>query len=233
MTAFLIIIVVLLLAVLVVAAITYVHSRKILREQKNFERGLKMVPLLIHLPPQSTDTEKGARDERDVTDEAISKAQTLYSIIASTVQKGFKSQYYGQRHVSFEIVGTKGFVQFYTAVPVALVEVVNQAITSAYPTARLEEVPEHNIFSPVGKSSGTMGGELTLLEDAAFPIATFQELKRDPIQSLLNALSTLEKEDLPRGRGERTHWLKLTRSVRVKTKRRVKLLLLAGGQGNY
>lgn len=195
MPLFLIILIVLLLLTLVVGFVMYYHSRKVLREQKNFERGLKMVPLLIHLPPVSTDTEIGQRDERDVTDETISKAQIVYNIIASTVQKGFKSKFYGQRHFSFEIVGVRGFVYFYAAVPVALVEVVQQAVTSAYPTARLEEVAEHNIFSPVGRSTGTMGGELTLKEDSAFPIATYQELKRDTLQSLLNALSTLDKED--------------------------------------
>ncbi len=105
------------------------------------------------------------------------------------------SKFYGQRHFAFEIVGTKGFVHFYAAVPVALVEVVQQAIVSAYPSARLEEVAEHNIFSPVGRTSGTMGGELTLKEESAYPIATFQELKRDTMQSILNALSTLDKED--------------------------------------
>lgn len=195
MPVFLVIVVVLLLMTLAVGSLIYYHSRNILREQKNYERGLKMVPLLIHLPPLSTDTAVGARDERDVTDETISKAQTVYNIIASTVQKGFKSKFYGQRHFSFEIVGVRGFVYFYAAVPVALVEVVQQAITSAYPTARLEEVSEHNIFSPVGKLTGTMGGELSLKEDAAYPIATYQELKRDTLQSLLNAMSTLEKED--------------------------------------
>lgn len=173
----------------------YFHTRKLWREQKNFERGLKMVPLLIHLPPSSSDTEVGSRDARDVVDETISKAETLYDIIASTAQKGFKSKFYGQRHFAFEIVGTRGFVQFYAAVPVALVEVVQQAIVSAYPSARLEEVAEHNIFSPVGRTSGTMGGELVLKEDASYPIATFQELKRDTMQSILNSLSTLDKED--------------------------------------
>lgn len=195
MAFFLIFITILLVILSIVGFAIYYHSRKILREQKNYERGLKMVPLLIHLPPQSSDTEKGSRDERDITDETISKAQVLYNIIASTTQKGFKSNFYGQRHIALEIVGVKGFVHFYTAVPVALVEVVQQAITSAYPTARLEEVPEHNIFSPVGRSTGTMGGELSLKEDSAYPIATYQELKRDTLQSLLNALSTLEKED--------------------------------------
>ncbi len=175
--------------------IIFWQSRKIFREQKNFERGLKMVPLLIHLPPQSEDTEAGSRDSRDVLDESISKAQVIYNIISSTLQKGFKRKFYGQRHFAFEIVGWKGFVQFYAAVPISMVDVVYQAIVSAYPTARLEEIEEHNIFNPVGKISGTVGGELTLKEHFAYPIATFQELKRDAMQSLLNALSTLEKED--------------------------------------
>ncbi len=66
---------------------------------------------------------------------------------------------------------------------------------SAYPTARLDEEPEHNIFSVVGRVSGTLGGELTLKEHFAYPVATYQDLKRDPMQSLLNALGGLDKED--------------------------------------
>jgi hypothetical protein len=76
-----------------------------------------------------------------------------------------------------------------------LLEVVEQAITSAYPTAQLEQVQEHNIFNEVGKTNGTVGGELTLKEDSAYPIATYKDLKRDTMQSLLNALASLEKED--------------------------------------
>lgn len=195
MPTFVIILMVIVLIICIGGFIAFMHVRKLWREQKNFERGLKMVPLLIHLPPQSDDTEIGQRDARDVMDETISKAQVLYNIIASTVQKGFKSKFYGQRHFAFEIVGAKGFVHFYAAVPVALVDVVMQAVVSAYPTARLEEVAEHNIFSPVGKITATIGGELVLKENYAYPIATYQVIKRDTMQSILNALSTLEKED--------------------------------------
>lgn len=179
----------------IASPIIFFQVRKAFREQKNFERGLKMVPLLIHLPPPSDDTEVGQRDVRDVVDENISKAQVLYNIVASTVQKGRKSKFYGQRHFAFEIVASKGFVYFYAAVPVVLVEVVRQGIISAYPSARVEEVAEHNIFNPAGKISGTIGGELTLKEHYAYPIATYQDLKRDAMQSLLNSLSTLDKED--------------------------------------
>jgi hypothetical protein len=176
--------------------IVLLQIRKVLREQKNYERGLKMVPLLISLPPPSDDIDGNNRDFRDIVEENISRAQTLYSIIASTIiPKGFKVKIYGQRHFAFEIVGSKGLIDFYAAVPVALVDVVEQAIVSAYPLAKLEEVAEQNVFSPIGKISGTIGGELTLKEPFAYPIATYQEIKRDAIQSVLNALSGLDKED--------------------------------------
>jgi hypothetical protein len=177
------------------SAYGYFYVRRLYREQKNYERGLKMVPLLIHLPPPSDDTEVGGRDVRDVAEENISKAQVLYSILASTFQKGFKSKFYGQRHLSLEIIASHGSVHFYTAVPVVLQNVVEQAIVSAYPAARLEEVADHNIFSPVGRITGTLGGELSLKESFVYPIATYEDIKRDTMQSLLNALSTLSKED--------------------------------------
>ncbi len=195
MTALIVILAAFLFIGLIAGPLIYFQSRRVLTEQKNYERGLKMVPLYIHLPPPSDDTEIGQRDIRDVTDENISRAEILYGIIASTLKKGYKSKFYGQRHVSLEIVGTKGIIEFYVAVPISLVDVVYQAVVSAYPTAILEEVAEHNIFSSVGKITSVLGAELSLKEDSAYPIATYQDIKRDPINSLLNALSTLEKDD--------------------------------------
>jgi hypothetical protein len=195
MIVFLFLLLLIFVTALVVSPIIYLQTRRRMQEEKNYERGLKMVPLLIHLPPTSDDTDVGGRDTRDIVDETISKAQIIYNIIASTLQKGFKTKIYGQRHFAFEIVGVKGFVYFYAAVPISLVELVKQAIVSAYPSARLEEVAEHNIFSPVGKLTGTVGGELSLKEPYAYPIATYQDLKRDAMQALLNALAVLEKDD--------------------------------------
>lgn len=173
----------------------YLQYQKVMREAKNYERGLKMVPLLIHIPPASDDIQAGGRDERDITEETISQAQVMYNIIASTVTKGFKSKLYGQRHLAFEIIGTKGLIHYYVVVPMALLDVVRQAVAAAYPAARLEEVEEHNIFSKVGKISATIGGELTLRNNYAYPIATFQESKRDAMRAILNALAVAGRED--------------------------------------
>jgi len=165
------------------------------REAKNYERGLKMVPMMIHLPPSSDDIEGGGRDQRDLTEEVLSQAQVMYNIISSTATKGFKTKLYGQRHISFEVVARDGLVYYYAVVPVVLIDVIRQAVAAAYPSARLEEVEEHTIFSEVGKLSGTIGGEFTLKKESVYPIATFQESKRDASRALLNALSAAGRED--------------------------------------
>jgi len=179
----------------IVVPIILIYSRRQAREQKNYERGLKMVPMLIHLPPISEDTDAQGRDVRDLVDENVSKAQVIYNIIASTYEKGFKRKIYGQQHFAFEILSAKGFVYFYATVPIGLVEVVRQAVVSAYPAARLEEAEEHNIFNVAGKSAATTGGELVLKESFAYPISTYVDLKRDAMQAMLNSLANLGKED--------------------------------------
>ena len=135
-----IIIVILLIILAGVGMFLYLHSRRTLREQKSYERGLKMVPLLIHLPPPSDDIEGGTRDVRDVTEENISKAMILYNIIADTFRKSFKSKFYGQRHFSFEIIGAKGFVHFYAAVPVSMKNTAYLMLTAVMP-AKMGSAP--------------------------------------------------------------------------------------------
>lgn len=174
----------------------YLQYRKALREAKNYERGLKMVPMYIHIPPSSDDLESSSgRDERDRVEEILSQAQVMYNIIASTSTKGFKTRIYGQRHISFEIVSHEGLIHYYAVVPVVLTETIKQAIAAAYPSARLEEVDERNIFSQTGKISGTIGGEFTLKKSYVYPISTYQESKQDAARALLNALSAVSRDD--------------------------------------
>lgn len=175
--------------------IGYHFYRRGLRFAKGIERGIKMVPILINLPPASEDAEVGGRDVRDVMTERISQAEVLYNLIASTATKGFKSKFFGQRHVSLELVAIDGVIRFYAAVPVAMVSVIKQAVLTAYPGAQLEEVEDHNIFSQSGKLSGTYGGELVLKKEYTYPIATFNQLKSDAVSGLINGLKSLEQGD--------------------------------------
>ena len=179
----------------IIAAIfggTYISK---LRKAKKYERGLKMVPLLIHLPPTTDDIDGGGRDKRDIANEAISKAQVMYSILASTITKGLKTKLYGQRHFSLEIIAKDGIIKYYAIVPAVLTETVRQALQSAYPTARLEEKREENIFRGGGGIEAVAGAELTLNKDYYYPIATYEDTKRDAQMAILNALSSVGKDE--------------------------------------
>lgn len=175
------------------AALVVMRQIKKKREIKNLERGIKMVPMLIHLPPETDDIQSGGRDERDVVNEAISQAQIMYSIISSTLKKGWKAKIYGQRHISFEITAKDGLIKYYAVVPAVITETVKQAIVSAYPAARLEEAYEDNIFSETMGSAGVAGGELTLIKDFVYPIATYEETKWDAAGAMINAFSAVKK----------------------------------------
>ena len=186
-------VVVLIVVVAVILLIAIVFGTKIskLRKSKKYERSLKMVPLLIHLPPPTDDIEAGSRDDRDIANEAISKAQVMYSILASTTTKGIKTRIYGERHFSFEIIARKGIIRYYAIVPAVLAETVKQAIQSAYPTARIEDKLEENIFEGGGGAKAVAGAELTLNKDFYLPIATYEDTKRDAQLALLNALNNI------------------------------------------
>ena len=54
---------------------------------------------------------------------------------------------------------------------------------------------KRQVFSKIGKISGTIGGEFTLKKPFYFPIATYMESKRDASRALLNAISAAGRED--------------------------------------
>ena len=177
------------IAAILLVAILFGSKISKLRKANRYERSLKMVTLLIHLPPTTDDIDGGGRDKRDIVEEAISKAQVMYSILASTTISGLKADIYGQRHFSFEIMASNSLIRYYAVVPLELVETVKQAIQSAYPTARVSEADEDNIFKGGGGINAVAGAELTLNKEYYLPIATYQDTKRDAQMALLNALA--------------------------------------------
>ena len=88
-----VVILIIVAALIIIASVIFGSNISKLRKAKRYERSLKMVPLLIHLPPTTDDIEAGGRDKRDITNESVSKAQVMYSILASTKTKGFKTKH--------------------------------------------------------------------------------------------------------------------------------------------
>ena len=181
---------------LAAAFASFIWIRRRQQGSENLKRGLSMVVLRIGLPPFSEDIEGRSRDSRDVVEESLSKAAALYGILASIAEKkGFKAAYYGQEHVGFEIVARGKSIHFYAVAPAKLVPIVRQAIISAYKSAQVEEVEEHNLFDPEVASETIIGSQMVLKKHYAYPIATYIELRQDILKSLLGALSDLGDRD--------------------------------------
>ena len=190
-----VVVLIIVISLTILGAVIFSAQISKIRKSKRYERGLKMVPLHIDLPPTTDDIEAGGRDKRDIALEAISKSQVMYSILASTLTKGFKTRLYGQRHFSFEIIAKDGFIHYYAIVPSVLTETVRQAIQSAYPTARIEERREENIFAPRGVVSNISGAELTLDKEYYLPLSTYEDSKRDASMAILNALGSVKQDE--------------------------------------
>ena len=186
---------IILLVLLGVGAFIWYRKISKQRQEVSIQRGFDMVPMMIHLPPATDDIQGGGRDERDVVNETISQAQIMYSILSSTIKNDWKTKLLGQPHMSFEIIASKGLIKYFVMVPTELKEVARQAVVSAYPSARLEEIRDDNIFSKYGGLRGIAGGELNLSRDYIYPIATYEETKWDAETAILNALSGLKNDE--------------------------------------
>ena len=81
-----------------------------MQHAKDIERSLKMVPLMLKLPPQEVD-EGANRDEREKIKENVARAEGVYSLLSGIATN--RRWLYSQRHISFEIVAQGQQIFFY------------------------------------------------------------------------------------------------------------------------
>lgn len=127
--------------------------------------------------------------------EKIGSMETFFSTIAGLkAEKGIKKWFFGFREVfSLEIVADKeGKINFYIAMPAHLQQYVEEQIHAQFPSAFIDEVTDYNIFSPKGKIDGR---QISFDKSFIFPIKTYKKFEADPLNSIANALSKIEKGD--------------------------------------
>ena len=183
-----------LLALVIIVAIValglYFYINKS-RRSKDVERSLKLVPLLLKIPPREAANEN--RDMREAIKENISKAEGIFRLMSGIASK--KNKLYGQRYVSFEVVAHGKQIFFYTAVPVSLLDAAKKALTSGYPGIQIEQAEDINFFSKDGKIAGVSGGEFELSKSSYYPINTYQMSEQDAFSAILSGLSNLSEDE--------------------------------------
>ncbi|MBU0645895.1 type IV secretion system DNA-binding domain-containing protein [Patescibacteria group bacterium] len=153
-----------------------------------------LVTLLITLPKFRREEESERGGSKEDVQETIAAAETFFSAVAGLkAEKGFMKWLLGKNdQFSFEIVMHKNLIKFYAAVPRHLQDFFQQQLSAAYPDAFIEEVEDYNIFSPTGV---ILGSYLTLKRENGFPIKTYRQLDKDPLNALTNVLSKLPADE--------------------------------------
>ncbi len=99
-----------------------------------------------------------------------------------------------QEHLSFEIVSTAGQIRFYVWVPKVLQSFVEGQIYSQYPTVQIYKMNEDYVDNR-SKYPVIYSAELSLTDNAALPIKTFDNFEVDPLAGVTGTLAKLDPDN--------------------------------------
>lgn len=148
---------------------------------------------LIRLPkekPQDENKETSLQQMR----EEIAKGETIFASIGGLrAQRGIKVWFLGRHdHYSFEIVANRHKIAFYAAAPRESARYLEQQITAHYPEAVIEEIEDYNIFTA---NTQIASAYLKTRKNFVLPLRTYQKMEVDPLNSLINVMSKLDKDE--------------------------------------
>lgn len=145
----------------------------------------------VRLSKEKSDDKQGEYTVQELHEE-ISRGETIFSSIGGLrAQRGFKAMLFGRNdHFSFEVVADKSKIVFYVVTPKGQERYIEQQIHAYYPEAVFEKENDYNIFD---HDSEIIAGYLKTNRKFIFPIKTYSKMETDPMNSILNILSKLEK----------------------------------------
>jgi len=114
---------------------------------------------------------------------------SLHGILRDKVE--LKNNAGVQEHLSFEIASVNGQIRFYVWTPKILQSFVEGQIYSQYPTVQIYEATEDYV-THIKDHAVCYSSELTLTDNEALPIKTFDNFEVDPLAGITGTLAKLE-----------------------------------------
>lgn len=163
--------------VALLAFLTYQNYRKINRLTV---LNIDSVLLMLEIPKTN--------DKKELAAEQL--FASLHGILRDRTE--LKNSGGVQEHLSFEIVSTGGQIRFFVWVPKILQNFVEGQIYAQYPSVQIYKVDEDYAHQQ-SKHSVVYTTELTLVEDSALPIKTFDTFEVDPLAGITGTLAKLNQ----------------------------------------
>jgi len=165
--------------VLVLGFLTYRNYKKL---NKLKVLNVDSVLLMLEIPK--------ANDKKELAAEQL--FASLHGILRDKAE--LKNSNGVQEHLSFEIVSTGGQIRFYVWVPKILQSFVEGQIYAQYPTVQIYKMKDDYVDDR-SKYPVSYSAELTLTENEALPIKTFENFEVDPLAGITGTLAKLNPDN--------------------------------------
>ena len=162
----------------ILAFLTYRNYKKL---NKLKVLNVDSVLLMLEIPREN--------DKKELAAEQL--FASLHGILRD--RKELKNSGGVQEHLSFEIVSTAGQIRFYVWVPKVLQSFVEGQIYSQYPTVQIYKMNE-DYADGRSKYPVNYMTELSLVENEALPIKTFDTFEVDPLAGITGTLAKLDPD---------------------------------------
>lgn len=162
----------------ILAVLTYLNYRKLNRLKV---LNVDSVLLMLEIPRTN--------DKRELAAEQL--FASLHGILRDAAE--LKTSGGVQEHLSFEIASTSGQIRFYVWVPKNLQSFVEGQIYAQYPTVQIYKMNE-DYADDRDKYPVIYSAELTLTENEALPIKTFDNFEVDPLAGITGTLAKLNPD---------------------------------------
>ncbi|MDP3934613.1 MAG: type IV secretion system DNA-binding domain-containing protein [Candidatus Giovannonibacteria bacterium] len=131
-------------------------------------------------------------DEAQALKNFIAQMEQFLSGLATLQRKGLAEQLWGNPSFALEIAshnrGSEIF--FYIAFPKMYENLLANQLHGAFPEAKIEKVPDYNIFNVEGATAGSL---VLSAESQILPIKTYAKLGADPLGTITSAFSKIKE----------------------------------------
>ncbi len=182
------------LFLLVIVLLALAIARLVIKKRAAKNQYYDYVVYLVRLPKEKPEDQQPESNRLQKLHEEIARGETVFNAIGGLrAQRGFKAWLLGRNdHFSFEIVANEKLVSFYVVTARPMARYIEQQVQAHYPEAVMEEVEDYNIFNPQGEIAA---GHLKTRREFIFPIKTYKKQETDPMNSIINVMSKLGKNE--------------------------------------
>lgn len=153
-----------------------------LRERDPMQRTLRMTLYEVRVATALPEEEKAA-------DAVLAKMMQLYAGLLALYDE---KEQMGHSVLEIAVPEDADTIGFYIAVPTAQKNAFEKMLSSLFPHAVFEEVPGD--YNPFSEKGGVAVLEGSLKAPWVLPIATYEDIKGDPLRVLLESFTRLERQ---------------------------------------